>query len=178
MSAYSSGESDCTYRLWPHRHQCAGSFAASVRSDQTREAEPAKRKRRRKQERLPTDCADWYDGLPERYQMAGAVIWCWPEDAPDWVESVAACGPELAYRTGRTWKPSHDAALRRQGRIRGSRSIEVDAATARSFLSGQPIACDASRWCVVRHQGRPLGWVKASRGTGKNHLPGAARMTW
>ena len=181
LADYASDETGCSYRLWPHRHGCAGSFAASLRCD-LEGAIPAastireKRKRGKKPERLPAEFSDWFDAMPERYQVAGAVIWAWPEDAPPWVESIAAGGPEAAYRTGQTWKPAHGVALRRTGALRATKGIEVDAATAQQFLSGQPIPCDASGWCVVRHQGRALGWVKASRGTGKNHLPAAARM--
>ncbi|QDV45347.1 Ribosomal RNA small subunit methyltransferase F [Stieleria neptunia] len=181
LADYASDETGCSYRLWPHRHDCAGSFAASLRCDidSSIPAESGfrkKRKRGKKQERLPEGCGEWFDALPQRHQVAGAVIWAWPDDAPPWLGSIAAGGPELAYRTGQTWKPSHEAALRRDGVLRASQSIDVDAPTAQLFLSGQPIPCDASGWCVVRHRGRALGWVKASRGTGKNHLPAAARM--
>ncbi|QEF97422.1 Ribosomal RNA small subunit methyltransferase F [Stieleria maiorica] len=181
LAEYASDDSGCSYRLWPHRHRCAGSFAASLRSDigAAVAAEPAsgkKRKRREKPERLPDELGDWFGTAPQRSQVAGAVIRCLPEDAPSWAESISVAGPELAYRTGQTWKPSHEASLRRSGALRGVQSIEVDDSTARQYLSGQPIACGQTGWCVVRHRGRPLGWVKASRGTGKNHLPVAARM--
>jgi 16S rRNA C967 or C1407 C5-methylase (RsmB/RsmF family)/NOL1/NOP2/fmu family ribosome biogenesis protein len=180
LSKYDSGESDCTYRLWPHRHDCAGSFAASVRYDPTEQnvgGRRVKRQRRKNKERLPGELSQWFDALPKRYEIAGATIWGWPEDAPGWVDSISIRGPEIAYRTGQTWKPSHETALRRQGPLGTLQSIEVDEKTARQFLVGQPISCDRSGWCVVRHCGRGLGWVKASRGTGKNHLPTAARMT-
>lgn len=182
LADYSSGESNCTYRLWPHRHACAGSFAASVQCEHGEPGGREKRRRRKTQERLPPVISDWLDAVPGRYQVAGAVIWAWPDDAPDWTESISIRGPEIAYRTGQTWKPSHEVSLRRQvpvGQVPviGSHAVEVDDETAKSFLVGQPIQCDASGWCVVQHRGRPLGWVKASRGTGKNHLPGAARLT-
>nr|WP_286178207.1 hypothetical protein [Rhodopirellula sp. JC639] len=181
LADYASDDSGCSYRLWPHRHRCAGSFAASLRSDIGAAAavEPAsrkKRKRREKPERLPDELGEWFGVTPQRYQVAGAVIWAWPEDAPSWAESISAAGPELTYRTGQTWKPSHEASLRRTGALRGLQSVDVDDSTAQQFLSGQPIACALTGWCVVRHRGRPLGWIKASRGTGKNHLPAAARM--
>lgn len=176
LAGYSSDESDCTYRLWPHRHGCAGSFAASVQCEQAATIGDKKRKRRKNQERLPPVLSDWFAALPQRYQVAGAVIWGWPDDAPEWVESISLRGPELAYRTGKTWKPSHEMAVRCQGITSASQSVDVDDETARAFVSGQPIPCDASGWCVVKHHGRPLGWIKASRGTGKNHLPSAARM--
>lgn len=180
LSPYLSDDTECSYRLWPHRDGCAGSFTASLRCDAARPlpqtTSTSRRAKVKQREPLPKDLASWFESLPNRYQVSGAVIWSWPEDAPAWVESISARGPELAYRNGQTWKPSHESAIRRCGVVRGSGSVEVDGASAKQYLIGQPIACAASGWRVVRYQGQPLGWVKASRGTGKNHLPGAARL--
>ncbi|MCO8124306.1 SAM-dependent methyltransferase [Stieleria sp. TO1_6] len=187
LADYLSSDLDCTYRLWPQRHDCAGSFAASVRYDgrstETKSSgassSGAARKRSKgskQRQRLPDELSQWFDAVPQRTRQSGAVIWGWPDGVPDWVESIAQCGPELVYRTGQTWKPAHAAALRRTGGMSAIESIDVDAETATAFLAGQPIACALTGWCVVKHNGRALGWVKSSRGTGKNHLPAAARL--
>lgn len=179
LADYCSDPTGCSYRLWPHRHDCAGAFAASLSCDREAPAaktERKKRKQRKDSTRLPDELAGWCDHIPKRSKVSGAVIWGWPDDAPEWVESISARGPEMSYRTGQTWKPSHDLAVRRDGITGSVPSIEVDEETAFQFLSGQTIPCHESGWCVVRYQSRPLGWVKASRGIGKNHLPTAARM--
>ncbi|MCA9138479.1 MAG: hypothetical protein KDB00_17025 [Planctomycetales bacterium] len=179
LADYCSDETKCCYRLWPHRHGCAGSFAASLvcdRDNQVKERRTKKGRQRKDSMRLPDELKTWCSRDPLRYKVSGAVIWAWPDDVPDWVDSISVGGPELAYRTGQTWKPSHDLALRRDHLSDSVASIEVDEETAFSFLSGQPIPCLKPGWCIVRHHSRPLGWVKASQGIGKNHLPSAARM--
>ncbi|NND98791.1 MAG: SAM-dependent methyltransferase [Pirellulaceae bacterium] len=195
LDTYASGES--TYRIWPHQSACAGSFAASVRT--TGDVDPQSgwkskirdRKRQRDQP-LPFDWGQWYEGCIEsettRCKVTDAVVYAWPADAPLWVEEVAVAGPEVAYRTGQTWKPSHAGALRQSsalcqsGALRQSgwgvakRSLNADTQSAKAFLAGAPITCDQTGWLVVRYQSKPLGWIKASQGVGKNQLPTAARF--
>jgi NOL1/NOP2/fmu family ribosome biogenesis protein len=168
------------YRLWPQRHQCAGSFTASMQvvSGDSASWSAGRRPRRKQTAKPPADLRRWFavDEEQLRLDSREAAILGWPADAPEWLERIAMGGPELMHRTGQTWKPSHAAALRRVDRARSLRSIEVDDATAKEFLSGRPIPCHSTGWQVVRHQGRPLGWIKAGSGIGKNHLPQAARL--
>ncbi len=175
LAAYESG-AGC-YRLWPHIHDCAGSFAASLRVIQ---GGPAEKRRRRDQDqaKVPVDLTQWYEPFAEtiRLRTLDSVIFGWPSDAPDWVDDVAVAGPELAHRAGQTWKPSHAAALRRVPRAASLQAIEIDDPTAKVYLRGEPIGCDGDGWHVVRLRGRPLGWVKGDGSLGKNHLPTAARM--
>ena len=180
LAQYRSGPSGCTYRLWPHQHGCAGSFAASMMSTSSTGGDIPKQRRQKRQEvsRLPSQLADQLSSPPTRRLQQESVIYGWPEDVPDWVESVAFRGPEIAYRTGKSWRPSHESALRAENRSGWFKSvIEVDASTAKEYLSGQPIPSAADGWTVVQYQGRPLGWIKASSGIGKNHLPPAARIS-
>ncbi len=171
---------DACYRLWPHRHRCAGSFAASVQVVANAELHHrAKRTWKRKRgDKAPSEAQRWFalDAEKIRLEVRDAAIFAWPTDAPDWIDELAIAGPELMHRTGQTWKPAHAAALRRVGRAHCSQSIDVDDEAAKTFLSGKPIPCDSMGWQVVRSQGRPLGWIKASQGIGKNHLPAAARL--
>ena len=167
LSRYASDEVGCSYRLWPHRDGCAGSFAASLRSQRQSETIAPRGKKTKKREKVPAEVASLFGELPARFQVAGAVVWGWPDDAPTWVESIAACGPELAYRTGQTWKPSHEAALRRSWPTSILPSTDIDDEQALRFLRGEPIECDQSGWSIVKHRGRPLGLTKANRGIGK-----------
>jgi 16S rRNA C967 or C1407 C5-methylase (RsmB/RsmF family)/NOL1/NOP2/fmu family ribosome biogenesis protein len=175
LAAYESG-AGC-YRLWPHIHDCAGSFAASLRVHQG--GPTGKRRRRDRDQAKPlVDLTQWYDSFAEttRLRTLDSVIFGWPRDAPDWVDEIAVAGPELAHRAGQTWKPSHAAALRRVPRAESLQVIEIDDETAKVYLRGEPIGCDGHGWHVVRLGGRPLGWVKGDGALGKNHLPTAARM--
>lgn len=175
LKNYASDETLCSYRLWPHRHQCAGSFAASVRSEIPNTSDQRTDKRRNR-ERPPKELEQWFDRVPDRIRTGGAVIWGWPEDAPRWAESIAIAGPEVAYRTGQTWKPSHQAALRQSKHRLARTMVELDDQQAKQFIAGQTVSSDTSGWSVATHRNRPLGWIKSSRGIGKNHLPAAARM--
>ncbi|QDT13650.1 methyltransferase RsmF C-terminal domain-like protein [Stieleria marina] len=190
LANYASGEA--TYRLWPHRHRCAGSFAASVVALESHSLDAdiesnlisgSSRKSKKKKDRdkddmrvlksLPLD--EWYgDGVAEgRLKVTDSVIYGWPSDTPDWVTQIAMDGPELSHRTGQTWKPAHAGALRSSS---SPMAVDVDAATAAQYLSGGTITCATKGWHVVRYNDRPLGWVKSSGGTGKNHLPTSARF--
>tara|TARA_R110002049_G_scaffold4601_5_gene32435 strand:+ start:621126 stop:622553 length:1428 start_codon:yes stop_codon:yes gene_type:complete len=177
LNAYASDVFSGCYRLWPHRHACAGSFAASFRA--TRGGDVPRRWKGRKPSRPPVDLQPWFqfaDDSP-RFFSLGSVFLQWPHDAPDWVEDVTAGGPELSHRTGQTWKPAHGAALRRGDTSIARQRIDVDAETAVAYLQGNPIPCPASGWTVVCYAGRPLGWVKSSSGVGKNQLFPAARVS-
>ena len=188
LQQYQSGPG--TYRLWPHLHQCAGSFAAAMTnvSDDDFTTNSVRRKKSKKQRDQDKDTAriiqsialkDWFD-LPAqslRLKLSDAVLYGWPENTPDWIADVAVDGPELSHRTGQTWKPAHAAAIRRSALYGSGLTLDVDAETAVRFLGGAAIACQSKGWHVVRFLGLPLGWVKASSGTGKNHLPHAARFT-
>ncbi len=180
------------YRLWPHLHDCAGSFAASMNITNASRVKP-RRVRNRRDDRLPVDVTSWGGSLDEstRLRAHDSVVYGWPCDAPDWVDDVAVGGPEVAHLVGQTWKPSHALALRRGATAQNGQtsydqtsydpascdqSVDVDEESARAFLRGEPITCKAAGWRVVRLGGRPLGWIKANGKIGKNHLPAAARI--
>jgi 16S rRNA C967 or C1407 C5-methylase (RsmB/RsmF family)/NOL1/NOP2/fmu family ribosome biogenesis protein len=197
LAEYATGEG--TYRLWPHRHNCAGSFAAALEvtkeDDDDIAIEPSYRLKRKNSKRKDDQrkdekrllqtiaLSDWYQsstGL-KRMKLTDSVLYGWPEDAPEWVTEVAVDGPEIAHRTGQTWKPAHAGALRRASlcgaSLVGARAVDIDADTATNFFAGGTIRCETKGWHVVRYLGRPIGWTKASGGAGKNHLPSTARFT-
>ncbi len=176
LQAYASIEPGC-YRLWPHLHACAGSFAASLRAIAGHDVNV--RPKRSKPQKPPTDLTEWFDDLGDstRLKTIDSVVVGWPSDTPEWVDELAIAGPELAHRTGQTWKPSHAAALRRFDRGRCREVCDVDVDLAKRFVAGDTIPCVGGGWQVIRWAGRPLGWVKSSGSIGKNHLPSAARIS-
>ncbi|MCM2372806.1 methyltransferase RsmF C-terminal domain-like protein [Aporhodopirellula aestuarii] len=197
----------CSYRLWPHRNPCAGSFAARLSKPVSTSNDPidgdvsdhddpendrdridaswrrSTTSRSRDDAMVPRDAVEQLPFLirvdDERYRF---VLRDWiiegnPPDAPDWVSEPCVFGPEVAHRTGTTWKPSHAAALRRTSAIADVECIEVDDETALKYLAGETIpATEQTGWLVVRHRGRPLGWIKSDGRIGKNHLARFARL--
>ncbi|QDV61525.1 methyltransferase RsmF C-terminal domain-like protein [Crateriforma conspicua] len=190
---------DGCYRLWPHLHDCAGAFAARLDADgdamsSRDEASPphgrdrfssAKRHKNRRDRLRPRrfefDPGDWITddvaGLHQRTIIRGDVAMCVPLEAPDWVPLIAAKLPELAYCTGKTWKPAHGLSRRAFASVTPVQTIQVDDARARRYLSGNVIDCALRGWVVVTWQDRPLGWIKSNGSTGKNHLPVPYRLT-
>ena len=173
------------YRLWPHLHDCAGAFAASMKLGDSFPTETVKRSRKKSKDdkrvsekQLPGDWKRWYDtdasaGL--NFHIDGSVLFGFSANAPQWIQTVAVAGPELAYRTGQTWKPSHEAAMRKGFANMACETHPLDADEAQAFMTGETVACSDRGWRVVQHQGRPLGWIKSDGKVGKNHLPGSAR---
>ncbi len=187
LSDYESGShAPGCYRLWPHRHQCAGSFASAVEFDEAGRAgtwRPRRRKAKSDKVRLPDETSAWF-GLSKIETLAerGPVLLGWPSGVPEWAPEIAFAGPEIAYRTGKTWKPSHSVVFRSSVPCVGE-SIHVDASLASAYLEGQPVdlgSAGASKdrgWRVVESSAGPLGWAKSDGRIAKNHLPGAAKMT-
>lgn len=182
ISQYESKTTPGAYRLWPHRHRCAGSFAACVSFDDE-VADGSWHPRRRKHiEKPPKDAGQWYE-LPDStmYVTKGPVTYAWTAPPPGWVEELAVAGPEIAYRAGQTWKPSHAGALR-CSRIGNHEPIQIDGPEIANFLDGHPVnlqQADVSSekgWRIVDSHFGPIGWAKSDGRIGKNHLPTAARM--
>ena len=169
-------DSGC-YRLWPHQHRCAGAFGSIVQITHD-EKERSMRKKPARQRYPKISVDDWYscDFAGDRLHATKASLFAWPEDAPEWTEMIAVNGPEIAYRTGQTWKPAHAGAIRElTGRI-SSQTCEIDAEKANLYMQGQTLSVDINGWATVIYDGRPLGWIKASQGIGQNHLPSHARF--
>ena len=174
---YASREAPASYRLSPDQHPCAGSFAASLRLENALADEKAFRGI--KSPKIEADLAAWLEASSEHSRLIQTAtnLYSIPWDSPAWAEKVVAVGPELAYRTGKVWKPAHAAALRSLGRYRVLQKIEIDEKTAKQFLSGETIPCAQKGWIVAQNAGRPLGWIKSNGQVGKNHLPSASRYT-
>lgn len=179
---------DGCYRLWPQLHDCAGAFASSMRLHDSfciKTVKSAKQSKKKSKDstrisvkQLPRDWQQWYTAAAmDRLDLHvdGSVLFGYVTDAPQWVTTVAVAGPELAYRTGQTWKPSHEASMRRGVASLAKHSVALDEESAAAYLTGGTVACDQRGWRVVQHEGRPMGWIKADGRIGKNHLPTSAR---
>lgn len=185
LVAYASPLVDASYRLWPHRHRCAGSFAASLNKADREVGDIQENRRQDYWTRIGSKAAAAEEAIEQlpilfgddetRDQQRDWIIDRFAVDAPDWTSEDYVIGPELAYRTGSTWKPSHAAALRK-ATLRRVPQLEVSDEIAKMYLSGQAIPAVNRGWQVVTRRERPLGWIKGDGRIGKNHLPAHARM--
>lgn len=73
------------------------------------------------------------------------------------------------------FEPDHALAMAlKAGEVN---TVEVDEKTALSYLLGNPFQTSSQNgWAVVTYLGYPLGWVKVTNGTAKNHLPKGLRI--
>jgi len=204
LNNYQSSLCDATYRVWPHRDQCAGAFAGVVRKpigptvisqgdDEDRQNDRRRvpsRFTKRHVDRIQTqvdstEAKDLLKSLFEpskvstTYAQRDWLIDGFCEDGPDWLESEADMivgGPECLHRAGQTWKPSHAAALRRKPHPRPLTIYEMNDQQAAAFLAGETISMEQRGWVVMTHRGRGLGWGKGDGRIAKNHLPKHARL--
>jgi len=165
------------YRLWPHRDGCLGAFAALLRRADGVPAGPSPRTARN--ERPPSgtiDFAEWgfWRSLP-RLTIDAHQAFERPAGSPNWAGRLCR-GPEVCFRSGRTWFPSYALAMRRDGRFTPHRVVELSESQAAGYLAGRALKHAARGWAIVAAQGLALGWSKGSEGTLKNHLPASARV--
>ncbi|MBN1491976.1 MAG: SAM-dependent methyltransferase [Phycisphaerae bacterium] len=169
------------YRLWPHRHDCAGAFAAHLVADDAVGDPP----RTRSSPRLTRPTAAMRQALGEWGELTNAIrldvrqerLFGWSPGVPDRWQAIAEAGPEIAHCRGRTWFPSYALAMRRDGAFVPHRTRALSATDVPRYLTGTDVAVDAVGWTVVTVGELPLGWTKADGRTGKNQLPKSARLT-
>ncbi|MEY4565185.1 MAG: Ribosomal small subunit methyltransferase [Planctomycetota bacterium] len=109
---------------------------------------------------------------------AGAnQLFGWPEIPPENLLELLKGGPEIAYQKGTLWHPSHALAMRPVGTWQPKQTVELNASEAKRFMAGESLSpIYGQGWVVATWHNLPLGWLKVVGGTGKNHLPKAARM--
>lgn len=208
LSAHQSPLLAGCYRLWPHRDRCAGGFAALLyrrpsekeplirheRNDSTDTAEERNsraKSRKRDENRSRIRARSWDSEVPTELEQWGELDWitaamgqqqafAWPEALPEgWFELLHG-GPEVAYKKGTQWFPSHALALRRNWRPAHSVNLTDD--ETKRFMAGETIDLsdrvntETPPWCVARWQELPLGWLKIVGTIGKNHIPKPARL--
>jgi len=191
------------YRLWPHRHRCAGGFAALLQRKRfaeqavaLREGASVERKShthssQKRENRGRSQAKAWNSAAPAELSVWGesrfaTVVssaqqaFAWPEQPPaGWLDLLHG-GPEIAYRKGSHWFPAHALALRTAWKPR--HSIELTAEQTKRVMAGESLPGDdwhhaeSAGWCVARWHGLPLGWLKFVGTAGKNHIPKSARL--
>lgn len=197
LAAYADGPVPACYRLWPHRHGCAGGFAARVvagdSTDRERTSPGAKPGRTRVPgarglfagsaesrarapafDRIPGEWGRWL--RPVHVEALRDRAFAWPEGMPDGWRRIAVAGPEAAFVKGRTWFPAYALAMRRDGAFESHGRADVDIAGACRFLRGESFPGAERGWITIGYGGHALGWAKGDGRVFTNHLPKSARM--
>lgn len=120
---------------------------------------------------------DWGEIGKQSCQAVANQVFGWPEIPPEPLLGLLKGGPEIAYKKGTQWNPSHGLAMRTLGSWQPKQMTELDATEAKRFMAGESLSpIYGQGWVVATWHNLPLGWLKVVGSTGKNHLPKAARM--
>ncbi len=182
-----------TLRLWPHRLQGEGHFAARLRKT----GEPASIKQK-KNKKKPSRKSENFDSFRNDFlaldASAGSVSAAFHEKGrlhafgeelylvPPAMKSLSGikilrAGLQLGSEKKNRFQPSHALAMA----LLPQEAVQVHECNTESVLSylrGESLPCDANlrSWTLVTYQGFSMGWGKASRGTLKNHYPKGLRI--
>ncbi|GAB5403353.1 MAG: SAM-dependent methyltransferase [Aureliella sp.] len=185
LSPYRSSVLDGCYRLWPHRHGCAGGFAATLtRGGSAEVRESGKRRGRSKWtavKKVPDEMHVW---LAENatvladarriYNTSERLEYISP-DVPDHWIGLAYSAVPLASRKQNRLEPAYALSLLGGGGFQTRHTVELDDQAAIRFVAGEPIRqamdFDNGSWLCVAWRDRPLAWGKYAGGVLKNHLP-------
>ncbi len=183
-----SGYSGC-YRLWPHRHGCAGAFAASLILESPQQqansdgatfsaSMPRRTSRRKPATANPALIAaveDWGTLEGVEFQVAGPRLFGWPPDFPATWIAIAQGGPEVGYLTGQTWHPGYALALRAGRGWTPRQTLPIDASSAVGWLQGRELLGSNRGWQVITTDQKPLCWGKCDGRRIKLAAPPALR---
>lgn len=182
-----------TVRIWPHRTEGEGHYAALLRK--TGEPETVKRKypASMKDKKLLTVYEDFCkEVLTESKKwtadgtmtLFGDQLYRTPEEMVDFKGlRVLRPGLQMGEFKKNRFEPSHALALAlHPSEVKQSVNLTADAPETAAYLRGETIQLseeDAGKgWCLVTVDGYSLGWGKKSGGTLKNHYPKGLRKQY
>ena len=168
-------------RVWPHRVDGDGHFAAKLRkSGDGRQDGPAYKNDKETMKavaELEKLIGPLPDDLKQRCLRLGDYVYALPAECPDVKGLKLASNGLCLLRVGKNYvEPGHGLAMCFEpGDVR---SVELTQDQAVKYLAGEAIEYeDLKGWILVCHQDMPLGWAKASNGLLKNHLPKGLRLS-
>lgn len=181
LAPWRSEFGEACYRIWPHRHECGGAFAARIVRDASEprggRADVESRDAALRSASRPDDLDAWGDLKPAVFYRVGARSFAWPPDLDARLLTVGVAGPELCFRKGATWFPSFALAMRQDPGWKPRQVLPLPREHAVRYVQGHTLPGDAHSWCVATWRDRPLGWLKGDGIRLKNHLPKAGRGT-
>lgn len=181
-----------TFRLWPHKLEGEGHYAAVLAKAGGKDAESkisapsvgkAERTDRKTQEAMKLYEAFTADTLvhcPEGVPMLfGEQLYLLPCTLELKGLKVLRPGLHLGTLKKNRFEPAHALALRLKAEdVKRSISYPADSGEIQAWLSGESLPGDDGKgWTLVETDGFPLGWGKMAGGTLKNHYPKGLRLT-
>ena len=191
------------YRVWPHRDQCAGGFAAALVRPANDTTDVANVFRDDEEDKLASDrpqrgsfrrsinaWLQWQQATvmeewgqlnsPQPFwQHKHKCHWFDARISAPWRE-LAHAGIEVAAAFGEHWQPGYPLATLSNSEsdwFRPHHRIELNDAEAIQFMSGASLHRPGQGgWCIAHWRGRPLGWGKQVGTQLKNHLPKPLRQ--
>ncbi len=165
-----------TFRLWPHKLQGEGHFAAVLRKAHGQAIDSSACKGVRAPTALRNFIQEVGCSLPggKLLEFAGSLCMV-PEELPDLRGlKVLRVGLELGQIRGERLNPAHAWAL---WLAASEASADFPSASPEigKYLRGESIPSPQKGWTLVQAGGLSLGWAKGSEGQLKNHFPKGLR---
>ncbi len=170
-------------RLWPHRIDGEGHFAALLVKTEGREVKyPGNTESKGAKAAMELLKKDAYAGkLDGVLNLDSDQLSLLPADAPE-IRLLSGKGIRLLRaglplcRVGKGFVVPDHALAMATARADAKRVFEMDGPTAARFMEGEEIPADTEKgWTLMTYKNMPLGWGKASAGAIKNHLPKGLR---
>jgi 16S rRNA C967 or C1407 C5-methylase (RsmB/RsmF family)/NOL1/NOP2/fmu family ribosome biogenesis protein len=169
-----------TFRLWPHRLQGEGHYAAVLhRSGGEEGAVPEMTQTIKTPEEWTAFCRDTLTQMPEGIlRRQRDTLWLLPEGFPELTGlRVRRAGIELGTVKKNRIEPAHalSHALPAEQFLRLV-NFSADSAEIERYLRGETFPTEQPKgWCAVAADGFVLGWGKSAGGVSKNHYPKGLR---
>lgn len=179
-----------TFRLWPHRLDGEGHYAAVLEKAGAGKAEAEKKAGRAsgKSGRGTVDAEAWRlyeefaaDTLKNRPEgvpmLFGEQLYLLPCELKLAGLKVLRPGLHLGTVKKKRFEPAHALALAlRAEEVKRTASYPADSGEIRSWLSGETLpGGEGKGWTLVLVDSFPLGWGKLAGGSLKNHYPKGLR---
>ncbi len=166
-----------TFRLWPHKLEGEGHYAALLRKEgdggcSAGSGCPG--------EKAPKELTEFLQRmeitLPEgKFISFGQSVYLVPEDMPDLKGlKVLRPGLELGQAKKGRFEPAHALALW-LSTAATTADFSADSKEILDYLHGQVIPGEQNGWTLITVDGISLGWAKGSGGQLKNHFPKGLR---
>ena len=172
---FDAGENG-SFRLWPHKLLGEGHFAAVLKKAEG-ECPALQTQKGEEVPKLWREFARQMDiSLPEgKALLFGQSLYWIPEEMPQ-IHGVRVVRPglELGEVKKDRFEPAHALALYLH-QAKCQQDLRWDSREIADYLHGLTVASEAKGWCLVRVDGRSIGWGKGDGKVLKNHYPKGLR---